>query len=62
MLFVTLNQQCQSSEGKTVIRHVSFMQHFKKYADHTHQIRGGNMRKSLSYIFYRVSLAGISCR
>ena len=41
-----------------LIRHVCFMQHFIKICGPCkHQICGGNMRKSLSYI-----LASVSCR
>jgi len=61
--------ECPWTETRLVMpcimwtRHASFMRHFKKICGlYKHQISGGNMRKSLSYIFYGVSLAGISCR
>jgi len=44
-------------------RHVRFMQHLKKYADRINtKYAAESMRKSLSYIFYGVSLAGENCR
>jgi len=45
------------------VRHVTFVQHFFKYADHRNTKYAAEIcANPISYIFYGVSLASVSCR